>query len=94
VRRATVTRLGELGPQELEGALRESEREAAFWGEHAEEHRARYAEQFVAIDPASGEVLAAACDLQDLVQVLREKGFTLSEVWSRFVPADGHGFIL
>jgi hypothetical protein len=79
---------------DLEDALRESEREATFWAAHVQEHQGRYPEQFVAVAPETGEVIAVASDLQDLVQSLRERGLTLSDVWSRFIPAEGHEFIL
>ena len=73
----------------MEGAIEQAERESAFWAAHLGEYRHQFPDQFIAVRPADGEVVAVAPDLQTLDDRLRGGGLTPSDVWTRFVaPAE------
>jgi hypothetical protein len=77
-----------------EAALREAERERAFWTANEQRLTVAYPDQFVAVAPADGRVVGTADTLPELYAELRHDGVDPHRVWVRFLSSDPRRFIL
>jgi len=64
-----------------------AEAEDAFWREHYPAYLKAYPDQFVAAAKDDGRVIAADPDLLRIVQLIRECGLDIQQVWVRFMAA-------
>jgi hypothetical protein len=80
--------------EDAAAALREAERERAFWT--ANEHRltSTHPDQFVAVSADTERVAAVADDLPQLYAELRHDQIDPYRVWVRFLSSDPRRFIL
>lgn len=69
-----------------EAALREADREQAFWDAHADDLGRRHAGAFVAV--LDGHMVATATDLHQLHQRLQDRGIDVRRTWVRFLSGD------
>ncbi|MGH2584738.1 MAG: DUF5678 domain-containing protein [Dehalococcoidia bacterium] len=76
----------------LQTAMRDAERQRAFWQAHREEFLRKYPNQFVAVK--DGVVVATADDLQELVLALRGLELRPDEVWVQYMDPKPQTLIL
>ena len=77
---------------ELDAVFKQAQVEEAFWDQRANDLGRKYANQFVAV--FDGEVVAAAPQLQDVLQQLQAQGLDGRRAWLRFMATDPYRFVL
>jgi hypothetical protein len=64
-----------------------AEAEHAFWRANYETYLKTYPDQFVAAAKDDGRVIAADPDLLRIVQLVKDRGLAMQQVWVRFIAA-------
>ena len=73
-----------------ESALRSwaaAEAEESFWRANYQTYLKAYPDQFVAAAKDDGRVIAAGPDLVRIVQIVKDRGLRIQQVWVRFMAA-------
>ena len=78
--------------EQAKEALRDAEKEDAYWAEHFEDLLANYRDQLVAVK--DGVVVAAAHDLFELVRALEEKQIDIGDTWVEYITDDYTKYLL
>jgi hypothetical protein len=83
-----------IDPDSIERARTRAKEEAAFWEKHLQEYRPYYADQYIAVLRANGEMIAAGADPSAVLDGLREKHVEFQDVWMRVISGNPRHIVL